>query len=181
MSRVMFWVTSILASLIMAVNSGCASGGYKLTRQLAGWLNKQMIVVRVVLYILGAFVFGITMLIDVVIFNTIDFWEGKVSAHSFEKQEGDRTYFVKHEYQPGTQLRQSSITVTEKEFRQDIVLKETPNSEIELYVDGQLKSRVSDIHSLPVAKMFNEKGQIVEEKAIWTSFSATAEALLARR
>lgn len=51
--------------------TGCASGGFKLTRQYAQFVNRQQLILRIVLYILTSIVFAATLLIDAVIFNTM--------------------------------------------------------------------------------------------------------------
>ncbi len=167
-TRSIFLSLSLLACSIMAMTSGCASGGFKLTRQYASWVNSQNIILRIVLYILTSIVFAVTMLIDLVIFNTMDFWEGRVSAGSYNFKEGDKTYFVEHKFMPGTKLRHSTIQVEDKNHirLQEVVLNETPSGEIELIVDGKIRSRVRNISSLPIASVFNDHGLLIEEKVL---------------
>ncbi|MEN0058493.1 MAG: DUF3332 family protein [Bdellovibrio sp.] len=160
-----FYVGAFLSCLTISMTTGCASGGFKLTREYARWVNSKNIILRIVLYILTFAVFAITMLIDAVIFNTMDFWEGKVSQGTYDFTEGQRSYHVKHEFQSGTPLKYSTIEVRDENqsLLQTVVLKEMVSGDIELYVDGKLRSRVRDVTSLPVASFFDEKGSLVQE------------------
>lgn len=168
-TRSFFFVGSFIACAIMALTTGCASGGYKLTRQYAGWINSQNIIIRIVLYILTSVVFFVTLLIDVVINNTMDFWEGRVSAGDFEFKEGGKTYQVRHEFIEGTQLKRSTIRITESAASTEhvLVLNETPSGEIELFIDGKLRTRVSGISAIPVASTFDDNGHLIQENILW--------------
>jgi hypothetical protein len=114
MRGLLFYVASFVACGIMALTTGCASGGFKLTRSCARWVNKQNLILRIIIYIFTAVVFAVTILIDYVIFNTIDFWEGTVSGGHYDFQDSDRNYHAFHEVMPGTQLKRSTITATDK-------------------------------------------------------------------
>lgn len=165
-SNKMFYVASLAACSVMALSTGCASGGFKLTREYSRWVNSQNIILRIVLYILTGVVFAVTLLIDLVLFNTIDFWEGKVSAGDYQFKDQDKTFYVKHEVLDGGR-KQSTIEILgdEGQLLQKVVLIETVKSEIELYVDGKLKTRVTDIHTLPVARFFNTDGSLAKVDA----------------
>jgi hypothetical protein len=167
-TRSFFYIGSFIACSILAFSTGCASGGYSLTRKYAGWINSQNVILRVVLYLLTAIVFLFTMLIDYVVFNTIDFWQGKISANTYHFKDGDKNYVVKHEFQQGTQLKKSTIRVMDSNnlLLQEVVLNETPSGEIELYVDGKIRSRVKNITSIPVASIFSKDGKLVEEQTL---------------
>ena len=143
--------------------SGCASGGYKLTRQYARFVNSQNIIVRIVLYILTSVVFFVTLLVDVVINNTIDFWQGRVSAGSYDFKDGEKTYHVRHEVLPGSKLKSSTIKILDKNNVQiqEVALKETSFGEIEIFVDGKIRGRVHGIDDIPVASIFDSNGKIV--------------------
>lgn len=164
-SQKMFYVASLAACSMMALSTGCVSGGFKLTREYARWVNSKNIIIRIVLYLLTGIVFAVTLLIDMVLFNTIDFWEGKVSAGDYQFKDQDKTYVVKHEFLNGTDRKQSTIHIYNQEnaLLQKVVLTQNTAGEIELYVDGKLKTRVSDIDSLPVASYFNDEGKIVKQ------------------
>ncbi|MGZ3775439.1 MAG: DUF3332 family protein [Pseudobdellovibrionaceae bacterium] len=166
--RFLFYVSSLVACSMMALTSGCASGGFKLTRQYAGWVNSQNVVLRVILYILTIVVFTVTILIDAVVFNTIDFWEGRVSAGSYEFKDATKVYYVKHEYLPNTHLRQSTIHITDlnNNSRQDVVMSETAKGDIEVFVDGHLKTRVKGVSEFPIASFFDENGKVVNETSV---------------
>mgnify|MGYP001086997268 CR=1 FL=1 len=163
-----FYLFALLASAMIAMTSGCASGGYKLTRQYARWLNSQQLILRIILYILTSVVFVVTIVIDSVIFNTMDFWEGRVSAGDYEFKKDGKTYYVKHEVLPESGLKRSSIQVTDTDGStlQNLVLAETANKEIELYVDGKLRARVRDIESVPTASLFDRNGTLIDDKFV---------------
>jgi hypothetical protein len=147
---------------MMALSTGCASGGFKLTREYARWVNSKQIILRIVLYIFTFIVFTVTLLIDMVLFNTMDFWEGKVSAGDYQFKDKDKTYLVKHEFINGTDRKQSTIHIVDadKKLLQTVLLTETVSGEIEMYIDGKLKTRVSDISTVPVAKIYNADGTL---------------------
>lgn len=169
MRSLFFYVASFIACGLMALTTGCASGGYKLTRTYARWVNKQNVILRIIIYLLTSIVFAVTFLIDSVVFNTMDFWQGTVSGGNFDFQDGDRNYHASHEVMPGTQLKRSTITVTDKDKKllQTVVLKETLTGEIELYVDGNLRTKVRDIASLPIATYYDASGKMLDEKALF--------------
>lgn len=174
-TRWMFYLSAFAACSVLALTTGCASGGFKLTRQYAGWVNQQHIVLRIVLYILTLVVFAVTMLIDLVAFNTMDFWDGKVSAGDYQFSEGGKTFFAHHEYQPGTKLKRSTIKVMDSENKllQEVVLNETKGGEVELFVDGKLRSRGHGVSEIPTVSIFDIRGKLIEKKII---FSSTAVA-----
>jgi hypothetical protein len=163
-----FYLSSFVACAIMALTAGCASGGFKLTRQYARWVNSQNIILRIVIYILTSVVFAVTMLIDFVIFNTLDFWNGTVAAGSYEFKDGDKVFQVKHEFLPGTQLRKSTIQVmgSDQKLLQEVVLSETNQGQIEMFVDGKLKTRVDEISKIPMITYFDHQGQQTGEKTM---------------
>jgi len=168
-SKILYYFSGFLACTMMAFTTGCASGGFKLTRQYAGWVNSQQIVLRVILYILTGIVFAVTLLVDFVIFNTMDFWEGRISEGTYDFHHKDRTYYVQHEYLPGTRLKRSTIKIVDsnKKLMQEVVLRETPSGEIEMLIDGGLRTRVRDLKSIPVATMYDSSGKMLEDKVLW--------------
>lgn len=151
----------------MALTTGCASGGYHLTRMYAGWVNQQHIIIRIILYIFTTVVFAVTMIIDLVYFNTVDFWEGRLSAGVYDFKKDDRTYNVHHEILPGN-LKRSTVTIKDSQDKllQQVVFRETAANEIELYVDGKLRTRVRDIKSLPTASIYNEHGKLTTDEMV---------------
>lgn len=168
LGKSLFFFGSLTACTILALTTGCASGGFKLTRQYAGWVNSQTVILRVIIYILTGIVFAVTLLIDMVVFNTMDFWQGHVSAGSFDFKDGEKTYQVKHEYLPGTQLRQSTIVVRDRDMNiaQEVQLTELTTGDIEMRVDGKLRARVKGLSGLPIAEVFGDRGQIVKEEVV---------------
>lgn len=181
--KVLISLFTLFACALTAITSGCASGGFKLTRQYARWVNSQMIILRVILYIVTLPIYGITMLIDMVIFNTMDFWNGTVAAGAYQYKQDGKNYFVKHEFQPGTQLKKSTIEVKNQDLAllQTMVLQETPSGEIEFFVDGKLRTKVTDIASFPVATLFGVNGEKLQEEAPLLKTSILAARALARQ
>src|SRR5688572_22802984 len=106
--------------------AGCASGGFKLTRQYAGFVNRQNLILRIIIYIFTGIVFAVTLLIDFVIFNTIDFWEGRVSQGDFEFSKDGKVYLVHHRLDDAG-LRSSRIKIldSDKKQLQEVFLQET--------------------------------------------------------
>src|SRR5690606_10112033 len=102
--------------------------GFKITRQYARFVNSQMIVLRIILYILTSIVFAVTLLVDMVVFNTIDFWNGTVSQGDYEFKDGGKTYHARHEILP-SKLKQSTIKISDENGKhlQEVVLRETEN------------------------------------------------------
>jgi hypothetical protein len=157
------YLTAFVACSIMALTAGCASGGFKLTRQYAGWVNSQQLIIRIILYILTGVVFAVTLLIDLVVFNTMDFWEGRVSAGDYHFKKEDRVFHVRHEFQPGEgKLKLSTIRVMDlnEKLLQEVVLKQLASGEIEMFVDGKIRARVQDVNDAPVALAFDKDGKI---------------------
>lgn len=168
-----FWKKSLLVYTALSVailfSAGCASGGFKLTRQYARWVNSQNIILRIIIYILTGIVFAVTLLIDMVVFNTMDFWNGTVSQGDYNFKGEDKVYHVKHEILPGTLLKRSTINVfthDEKTKIQKVVLNETPTGEIEMFVDDKIRARVKNISSLPVVSVYNKAGQFLENQIL---------------
>lgn len=164
-SKGLFYLGSLCACIVMAFTTGCASGGFKLTRQYARFINSKNIILRIVLYIFTSVVFAITMLIDMVIFNTLDFWQGRVSANTYEFQQNGKTFIVKHEILPSN-LKRSTIEVKDgtQKILQTVVLAETAQNEIELYVDSVLRTKVDNITELPQISSFDSYGKLIEKK-----------------
>jgi len=154
------------ACLMMLFTTACASGGWKLTRRYSSFVNSQHIIIRIVLYILTLPIYAITILIDVVVNNTIDFWEGRVSANTYEFKKDGKTFVAKHEILPETNLKRSTIQVldADKKLIQTVVLAETPKHEVELIVDGVLRTKVQNINSIPLLSSFDKNGKLLEQK-----------------
>lgn len=180
--KISFKISALAACCVLALTTGCASGGFKLTREYARFVNSKMIILRIVLYIFTSIVFAITMLIDMVVFNTIDFWEGKVSQGTYDFKDGEKSFHAKHEILPGSNLKKSTILVTDAKntLLQKVELLETATGEVELYIDGQLRTRVKDIKSLPVATLFDEKGRMIKEDTLWFALAGSSSQLAAK-
>lgn len=158
----------LLLALFMGLStSGCASGGYKLTRQYARFVNSQNILIRIILYIFTAIVFVATLIVDSVVFNTIDFWNGTVSQGTFEFSEGDKKFVVEHSID-AQNLKRSVIVAQDLLGKklQEVVLQETADAQIQVWIDGQLSAKIENIKSFPIAKHFNKKGQFSREESV---------------
>lgn len=169
MKSAMIW-----SCLVLGLTTGCASGGFKLTREYARFVNSKSLILRIILYIFTSIVFAITLLIDMVIFNTIDFWEGKVSQGDYEFKKEGKTYFARHEVLSGTGLKRSTIKVSDVkgQLLQEVVLMETEKGEIDFYVDGQLRTRVKNIHAAPVAWIYDSQGRSLGSQEIFDHVAA---------
>lgn len=169
--RPLSYMSALAAGTVMSLSTGCASGGFKLTRQYAGFVNRQMIILRIILYIFTYIVFAVTMLIDLVIFNTMDFWEGRVSAGDYQFKDVEKVYQARHEILPGSDLKRSTIKVFNHEDKllQEVVLQEAETGEIEVLIDGQLRSRVRGISEVPIASIYGKLGEWIEDRVIVTS------------
>lgn len=106
----------------------------------------------------------------------MDFWEGRVSANTYEFEKDNKKFFVKHEISPETKLKKSTIEVKDfnQKLLQTVVLKETEKEEIELYVDGVLRTKVDNIRSLPRLTSFDKSGKLLEKKYIDLNNTAVA-------
>ena len=147
--------------LLSMAQLGCASGGFKLTRQYARFVNKQQTVIRVVLYLLTMIVFAATILIDAVIFNTMDFWEGRVSANSYHFNKDGKIYGVKHYHKGDNRLRNTEIRIYEVEAPANaapelVHLSETDSGKVDIYKNGALKATVDTIQDLPEITLFED-------------------------
>ena len=181
--KAMFYVLSMIACGFIALTTGCASGGFKLTRQYAGWVNSQHVIIRIIVYLLTGVVFAVTMLVDFVVFNTMDFWNGRVSQGTYDFQKDDKTYQVRHEIIPGTDLKKSTIVVRDQNQKQlqEVILEQTAQNEIILMVDGKLKSKVTDIQSIPMMSLFDSTGILTEKKALIGEINPMEAAYLAQK
>lgn len=159
----------ILAASLAAFTSGCASGGFQLTREYAGFVNRQHVVLRVVLYILTSIIFGVTLLIDLVVNNTMDFWDGRVSQGTYSFSQDERSYVAQHEIgADGRKTSHIEVFAKDKSKLQDVVLKQTAQMDIEVFIDGQLKGRVSNISELPRVTMYNRHGAGTQSRPLWS-------------
>ncbi len=134
---------------------GCASGGYKMTRKFSGFVNKQNIIIRIILYIVAVPIYGITLALDAVIFNTMDFWEGRVSANTYNFEKDGQKYIVKHFYKGEEKLRNTQITFQSEagEKQKELLISEAPDGRIKVYVDGKFEMIIKDINDLPLLKV----------------------------
>lgn len=171
MNTIIKKMTSFLCLLIATgaglSTTGCASGGYKLTRQYARFVNSQNIIIRIVLYIFTSIVFFATLLVDAVVFNTMDFWNGTVSQGTYEFTQENKKFFVKHEVD-NNHFKKSTVEVVSLDGKhlQDVVIQQTSQTDIAVFVNGKLHSKISDIHRFPLATLFDAQGRAVGLKAV---------------
>jgi hypothetical protein len=172
--KVLLILVSIWTALVASQFSGCASGGFKWTRTYARWVNSNHIVLRIVLYVLTSVVFAVTLLFDMVIFNTLDFWNGTVAKGTYEFKDGDKTYVVTHDIQNG--LRSSFIKITDNHNSvQTVEIRENSNREIEFYQNGTLQAKGVNLSTLPKVVIYNLDGKTVaSESFILDQFSKLA-------
>ncbi len=163
-----FFPSALFACFAIGLTTGCASGGFKLTRQYASFVNRQDIIIRVVLYLLTGIIFAVTLWVDFVIFNTVDFWEGRVSQGTYDFKKDGKIYVAHHEFMGGGTLRRSTLQAFGSDGKQiqKVVLQETTDGQIEMFVDGKIRARVHNLSSLPVASIFNGSGQPQSEIAL---------------
>lgn len=156
---------AMMAAGLAALNTGCASGGFKLTRQYAGWVNSQTLILRVVLYILTMVVFAVTLVIDAVVFNTMDFWEGRVSQGTYEFEKDGQTYVVEHRLRDG--LRSSTIEVRQAgRVLKTMSIEETRTGSIEYHENGERKAEVDQISAVPRITYFAKQGQVLKRSEL---------------
>lgn len=149
-----------LIGLMGLAHTGCASGGYKLTRKYSQFVNKQNIILRIILYIVTVPVYGITLLVDAVVFNTMDFWGGRVSSNIYHFEDGGKLYAVKHSFEGDDKLRKTEIKVLDKTNKQKVesivVLEEQAGGKIRVTENGKLKVIVDEIDNLPKITLYKD-------------------------
>jgi hypothetical protein len=97
----------------------------------------------------------------------MDFWNGTVSQGTHEFIQNDKKFFVHHQID-SQNFKKSTIQVASLDGKhlQEVVLRQVSKTEIEVLVDGHLRSRISDINSFPIAKHFDAKGSLVSENSV---------------
>ncbi len=169
-------------TLVSCFSTGCASGGFKWTRKYATFVNQQQIILRVVLYILTGIVFAVAMLVDLVVFNTMDFWEGRVSANDYTFEKDGVTYLVKHSYEGEQKLRNTKIRIFKKHAPTagapdaTIEIAETDKKTVNVLENGILKATVESIYDLPQLVSY-ENGKEISRKTL--SFEGPAKQIAA--
>ena len=155
----------IVAFLGLGFSTGCASGGYKITRGFSSWVNKQNLIIRIVLYIFLMPVWAITLLIDAVVFNTMDFWEGRVSQGTYNFEGNGKQYWVQHEFQADSKLRKTTIRTMDLEDQKvrEIVISENSDQSIEVYIDGQLRRKASGIKGFALVSDYDSQGSLLKK------------------
>ncbi|MBL8994902.1 MAG: DUF3332 family protein [Spirochaetia bacterium] len=135
----------------------CLSGGWKITRMVAKWNNGFAVFPRILIYI--AFfllqVYTITSLIDGIVFNTIDFWNGTISAMNYKYQKDGMDVAVVHSRFP---LRRSVITTSKGDVVKSVVeVNELENGKIALVINGVLRGEFKNIQDVdPTLVLYKE-------------------------
>lgn len=163
--RLLFIALALVASGFAALTTGCASGGFKLTRQYAGWVNSQTLILRVVLYVLTLVVFGVTLIVDAVVFNTMDFWEGRVSQGTFNFEKDGHHYVVEHRLRDGLRVSRIEIRKSGRLIKQ-VSIEETSTGEIEYFENGALKAQVDRISLAPRITYLTDRGEVASQETI---------------
>ncbi len=138
----------------------CLSGGWKVTRIVAKWNNSMGVLPRILIYI--AFfilqVYTVTALIDSIVFNTIDFWNGTVTGMNKQYKKNGMDVAVSHSRTP---LRQSIITTSKGDQVISVVqISELASGKIALTINGVLRGEVNSIHDIdPSLTLFKEDGK----------------------
>lgn len=177
MGKLLLIFMSFLTFIAATVTTGCMSGGFKWTRRYAQFVNSTHIVVRVVLYILTLPVYAITYLVDAVIFNTMDFWNGRVSAGRYEFKTDQHTYVVHHGFgDPARTLRHSKIEIWGK----GVLLETTDineNSEGEILVTKNNIStlKVTQLSTLPLIQFYSIDGSHITKTEMFIDKSSIAK------
>ena len=153
-------VRLLAAVLASGVVVGCASGGFTTTRSVSKFINSKGIILRIVLYIVLWPVLIITMLADEIVFNTIDFWTGKVSAQNKVFEKNGVRVMVAHSLTP---LHRSVLTIEPKKGDRTVIeLRETATGSVEVYRDGVKRTEVKDIQSaFPMLSLYQDNGKAV--------------------
>ena len=174
LKRTVLIFTATWSALVLSQLSGCASGGFKMTRSYARWVNSTPIILRIVLYLLTGIVFVVTQILDLVIFNTLDFWNGTVSAGHYQFEKEGRLFQVEHSNEHG--LRRTVISVfRDQKQEHQYRIQETPEGKIELYQGEVLHTRVDHLDTLPMITTFALDGKTVQAKSLlvtWTNLVA---------
>ena len=138
----------ILMMAVTTFSSGCAAGNFGFTRGVAKWNLKMALLPRILVYILFVIipVYGVALLLDLILNNTIEFWTGSALLTAQNKtfyKDGLRVDVV-HSADP---LRKTVMTVYDKMGKVSSVveLRENSHQAIELYVDNVKKAEVTNI------------------------------------
>jgi hypothetical protein len=126
-------------------SSACVSGGFRWTRSVARYVNSNSVLPRVLLW--AAFVilpvYLLAFLFDVILWNTLDFWSGSVSAQNTTFEQDGAKIEVAHSANP---LKKTVITVIAKDGKRTVSeLRETERHSIEVLVDGVKKGEVESV------------------------------------
>ena len=102
----------------------------------------------------------------------MDFWSGTVAAGDYHFERDEKQFLVSHSYQGSLKLRQSKITIIDKQMSTVLLIKESENGEIETYRNGTLQAVIKDIYSLPLMETYSLDGKSkVSSKFILTQYA----------
>ena len=138
---------TIAAIVAVTSISGCVVGNFGLTRKVGQWNSSfspvPKTIICVALY-LGVYEF--TMLFDVFLNNTVEFWTDSpvVTAQNQVFHKNGYRIVINNRRDP---LRSSTYTVYKSGRVQSVSeLRETKNGAIDVYVNGELKAQVKSLH-----------------------------------
>lgn len=110
-------------------------------------------------------VFGVTLIIDAVVFNTMDFWEGRVSQGTFHFEKDGQSYVVEHRLRDG--LRVSRIEVRKAgRLMKTMAIEETSSGQIEYFENGVRKAQVDQISSVPRITHLASQGRVIRQDTL---------------
>ena len=148
-SKIVRALALLLAVIIPSTfMNGCAAGNYGFTRSVAKWNLRMSVIPRVLIYIVFIIVpvYGVAVLLDLILNNTIEFWSGKAVVNakneSFER-DGYRVY-VAHTRDP---LRKSEFQSYDQsgKLQGTLLLSEESSGSISVFVNGVKRGQVKEI------------------------------------
>ncbi|MEW6055997.1 MAG: DUF3332 family protein [Bdellovibrionota bacterium] len=145
--------------------SGCAGGNFNLVRSVAKWNLRMSLLPRVIVYLAFIIipVYPIALLLDAILFNTIEFWTGKpvLTAKNQKFEKDGVTVEIAHFLDP---LRRTVITSTMKDGSRSLTeLRETEGKSIEIYVDQIKRGEVQNIdQAIATVLTFKDDGLSLE-------------------
>lgn len=177
MKNLLLIFMSIWTFILTSISSGCMSGGFKWTRKYSQFVNSTHIVLRIVLYVLTFPIYVVTQLVDVVIFNTMDFWSGRVSSGTYHFKKDQHTYVVHHGYQdPAKTLRNSQIEIwSNNQLLETTVIAENIEGEIVVTKNDILTLRASQLSSLPMVHFYSLDGSQVNKTELFIDQTKIAQ------
>jgi hypothetical protein len=166
-----------LAVFSMTAFSGCAAGRFHLTRAVGGWNNRMPLLPRILVYVAFVIipVYGVTLLADFLVTNTIDFWSGTSTASNASYERDGVKYAVVNRKDP---LKHTIITAqAPNKLPQVIEFKEQASGKIALWIDGVQRAEVSDLNEMnSQLKIYSQDGiTLASQHTLTPEFIATMD------